>query len=86
MQHPYSFTRLGCCNAEIVPISFTNSRFPCLDLDDSCFTAITLPSDRRPCECLKGYDFKKYFLLREITGGYAHNKSEPASYLLVARK
>uniref|UniRef100_A0A2P2MVJ7 Uncharacterized protein n=1 Tax=Rhizophora mucronata TaxID=61149 RepID=A0A2P2MVJ7_RHIMU len=31
-----------------MPISFTNSRFPCFDLEDSCFTAITTPSDNTP--------------------------------------
>jgi hypothetical protein len=25
----------GCCSAEIIPISFTNSRFPCLDFEES---------------------------------------------------
>lgn len=32
-----------------MPISFTNSRFPCFDLAESCLTAITVPSDWRPC-------------------------------------
>jgi len=49
MQHPWSFTRWGCCRAEIMPISFTNSRFPCFDFEESCYTAIMVPSDRRPC-------------------------------------
>jgi hypothetical protein len=33
-----------------MPISFTNSRFPCLDLDDNCLTAMMVPSDNKPCE------------------------------------
>jgi hypothetical protein len=32
-----------------MPISFTNSRFPCLDLGDSCLTAMRVPSDNLPC-------------------------------------
>jgi len=44
MQHPYSFTRLRCCTADIVAISVMNWLFPWWDATDSCFTAITLPS------------------------------------------
>jgi hypothetical protein len=39
----------GCCSADIIPISFTNSRFPCLDFEESSITAITVPSDNEPC-------------------------------------
>lgn len=31
-----------------MPISFMNSRFPCFDFEESCFTAITVPSANRP--------------------------------------
>ncbi len=48
IQHPKSLTRFGCCNADIMPISVTNSRFPCFDLEDSCLTAIKAPSDSTP--------------------------------------
>lgn len=48
IQQPYSFTRCGCWRAVIMPISFTNSRFPCCDFEDSCFTAIKVPFDRSP--------------------------------------
>ena len=48
IQHPYNLTRLGCCKPDIMPISFTNSRLPCFDFDESCLTAITLPSNRIP--------------------------------------
>jgi hypothetical protein len=48
MQHPYSLTRFGCCNPEIMPISFTNSRFPCFDFEESCLTAIVVPSNNSP--------------------------------------
>lgn len=49
MQHPWSFTRFGCCKQEIMPISFKNSRLPCFDLDESCLTAMTVPSGNWPC-------------------------------------
>lgn len=32
-----------------MPISFKNSRFPCFDPVESCFTAIIVPSDNFPC-------------------------------------
>ena len=51
IQHPNSLTRFGCCKADIMPISFINSRFPCLDLEESCLTAITEPSGSTPWEC-----------------------------------
>jgi hypothetical protein len=35
--------------ADIIPISFTNSRFPCLDFEESSITAITVPSDSERC-------------------------------------
>ncbi|KAF5780784.1 hypothetical protein HanXRQr2_Chr11g0475931 [Helianthus annuus] len=48
MQHPKSFTRFGCCKADIMPISVTNSRLPCFDLEDNCLTAISEPSVSTP--------------------------------------
>lgn len=46
-----------------MPISFTNSRFPCLDFDESCFTAITVPSDNRPC-----IQESKWFYIQDSLG------------------
>ena len=48
-QNPWSLTRFGCCKQDIIPISFRNSRFPCRDLEESCFTAILVPSGNWPC-------------------------------------
>lgn len=31
-----------------MPISFTNSRFPCFDFEESCLTAIVVPSNNSP--------------------------------------
>ena len=50
IQHPCNLTRFGCCKAEIMPISLTNSLFPCFDFEDSCLTAITVPSNNTPCD------------------------------------
>lgn len=47
-QQPYNFTRLGCCDADIMPISVMNSWFPCLDFAESCLTATTVPSGKKP--------------------------------------
>ena len=50
IQLPCNFTKFGCCKAEIMPISVTNSRFPCFDFEDSCLTAIIVPSNNTPCD------------------------------------
>ena len=62
IQHPYNLTRFGCCKADIIPISFTNSRFPCFDFGESCLTAIIVPSKSIPCKknmhfqvCTRGF-------------------------------
>jgi hypothetical protein len=49
IQHPYNLTRFGCCKPDIMPISFTNSRLPCLDFEESCLSAIIVPSNNTPC-------------------------------------
>ena len=58
MQHPFSFTRLRCCTADMVEISVTNWLFPWWDATDNCFTATILPSDNVPCEFVKISDTK----------------------------